>query len=161
MLNGYWWKNIINQSESGDSFKFIHSLQFCALVLRRVYNFSAWPGRRLERFNTHVSLAPFRYWLEFSKQAKHNLVPQRAPKLQDVKFSSFYFKHGHFVTLIPLEVQGRALPFWKPPINIFKEPDCHGCCSALNVCQVMLKNHILLYIRLWDFENSQLMQTYG
>ena len=25
-----------------------------------------------------------------------------------------------------LEVQGHVLPFWKPPINISKEPDCHG-----------------------------------
>ena len=41
--------------------------------------------------------------------------------------------------LMQIEVQGRALPFWKPPINIFKEPDCHGCCSALNVYQAMLK----------------------
>ena len=41
-----------------------------------------------------------------------------------------------------LEVQGRVLPFWKPPINISMEPDCHGCCSALNVCQAMLKNCI-------------------
>ena len=41
-----------------------------------------------------------------------------------------------------LEVQGRVLPFWKPLINISKEPDCHGCCSALNVCQAMLKNCI-------------------
>ena len=36
-------------------------IQFCALVLRRVYNFSAWPGRRLERCNTNDSLAPLRY----------------------------------------------------------------------------------------------------
>ena len=43
---------------------------------------------------------------------------------------------------MPLDVQGRVLPFWKPPINIFEEPDCHGCCSALNVCQAMLKNCI-------------------
>ena len=33
-------------------------LQSCALVLRSVYNFSAWPGRRLERSNTHDSLVP-------------------------------------------------------------------------------------------------------
>ena len=38
-----------------------------------------------------------------------------------------------------LEVQGCVLPFWKPLINIFKEPDCHGCWSALNICQAMLK----------------------
>ena len=117
-------------------------IQFCALVLRRVYNFSAWPGRRLEHCNTHDSLAPLRYWLEVSKKVKHDLVPQGAPKLQDVKFWSFYFKHRHLVTLMPLEVQGRVLLFWKPPINIFKEPDCHGCCSTLNVCQAMLKNCI-------------------
>ena len=40
------------------------------------------------------------------------------------------------------EVQGCILPFWKPPINISEEPDCHGCCSTLNVCQAMLKNCI-------------------
>ena len=40
---------------------------------------------------------------------------------------------------MPLEVQGRVLPFWKPPINISKEPDCHGCCSTLNISQGMLK----------------------
>ena len=40
---------------------------------------------------------------------------------------------------MPLEVQGRVLPFWKPLINIFKELDCHGCCSALNISQAMLK----------------------
>ena len=44
-----------------------------------------------------------------------------------------------------LEVQGRVLPFWKPQINISKEPDYHGCCSALNICQAMLKK---LYTRL-------------
>ena len=33
-------------------------LQSCALVLRRVYNFSAWPGRHLEPCNTRNSLAP-------------------------------------------------------------------------------------------------------
>ena len=49
-----------------------------------------------------------------------------------------------------LEVQGRVLPFWKPQINISKDPDCHGCCSTLNVCQAMLKNCIPL---------SRLMQT--
>ena len=43
-----------------------------------------------------------------------------------------------------LEVQGRVLPFWKPPINISKDPDCHGCCSALNISQVMLKIVFLL-----------------
>ena len=45
---------------------------------------------------------------------------------------------------MPLEVQGCALPFWKPPINIFKELDCNcqGCCIAQNVCQAMLKNCI-------------------
>ena len=30
------------------------SIQFCALVLRREYNFSAWPGRHLERYNTQT-----------------------------------------------------------------------------------------------------------
>ena len=44
--------------------------------------------------------------------------------------------------MAPFEVQGRVLPFWKPPINIFKEPDCHGCCCTLNLCQAMLKNCI-------------------
>ena len=43
-----------------------------------------------------------------------------------------------------LEVQGRILPFWKPLINIFKKPDCHGCFSALNISQVMLKIVFLL-----------------
>ena len=74
------------------------------------------------------------------KKVKHNHVSQGIPKLQDVKFWSFYFKLWHLVTLMPLEVQGCVLPFWKPPINISKEPDCHGCCNALNVCQAMLKN---------------------
>ena len=43
-----------------------------------------------------------------------------------------------------LEVQGRVLPFWKPPINILKEPDCHWCCSALNISQAMVKIEIYL-----------------
>ena len=33
-------------------------IQSLALVLRRVYNFFAWPDRGLERCNTHDSLAP-------------------------------------------------------------------------------------------------------
>ena len=45
---------------------------------------------------------------------------------------------------MPLEVQGPVLPFWKPLINISKEPDCHGCCSALNISQGMLK--IVFYL---------------
>ena len=117
-------------------------VQTCALVLRRVYNFSAEPGRCLEHCNTHDSLAPWRCWLEISKKVKHNLVPQAASKLQDVKVWSKNFKIWHLVTLVPLEVQGCALPFRKPPIHIFKEPDCHGCCSALNVSQAILKNCI-------------------
>ena len=40
---------------------------------------------------------------------------------------------------VPLDVQGRVLPFWKPLINIFKEPECHGCCSTLNISQAMQK----------------------
>ena len=80
--------------------------------------------------------------MEVSKKVKHELVPQRTPKLQDVKFWSFFFQIWHLVTFMYLEVQGRVLPFWKPLINISKEPDCHGCWSALNVCQAMLKNCI-------------------
>ena len=106
------------------------------------YNYSAWPGRRLKWCKTHDSLGPKIYWLEVSKKVKHDLVPQGAPKLQDVKFWSFFFQIWHLVTFMYLEVQGRVLPFWKPLINIFKEPDCHGCWSALNVCQAMLKNCI-------------------
>ena len=45
---------------------------------------------------------------------------------------------------MPLEVQGRALPFWLPPINISEVPDCHGCYSALNISQAMLKIVFLL-----------------
>ena len=45
---------------------------------------------------------------------------------------------------MPLEVQDSDLPFWKPPIKISKDPDCHGCCSALNISQVMLKIVFLL-----------------
>ena len=45
-----------------------------------------------------------------------------------------------------LEVQGRVLHFWKPHINIFKDPDCHGYCSALNISQAMLKIVFLLVI---------------
>ena len=77
-----------------------------------------------------------------SKKVKHDLVPQGAPKLQDVKFWSFFFQIWHLVTFMYLEVQGRVLPFWKPLINVSKEPDCYGCWSALNVCQAMLKNCI-------------------
>ena len=73
---------------------------------------------------------------------KGKAQPCTSQKLQKVKFSSFYFKLWHLVTLMHLKAQGRVLPFWKPPINISKEPDCHGCCSALNVCQAMLKNCI-------------------
>ena len=69
----------------------------------------------------------------------NNLVPQGVSKLQDVKFGSKNFKICHLVTLVPLEVQGCALLFWKRLINIFKEPDCHGCCSTLNISQFMLK----------------------
>ena len=65
-------------------------------------------------------------------------------KLQDVQVWNKNLKIWHPVTLVPLEVQGRVLPFWKPPINISKDPDCHGCCSALNISQVMLKIVFLL-----------------
>ena len=82
--------------------------------------------------------------MEVSKKVKHGLVPQGASKLQDVQVWSKNLKIWHPVTLVPLEVQGRVLPFWKPLINIFKEPDCHGCCSALNVSQAMLKIVFLL-----------------
>ena len=40
---------------------------------------------------------------------KQDLVPQLAPKVQDVKFSSFFFDLGQLVTLMPLEVQGLAI----------------------------------------------------
>ena len=46
------------------------------------------------------------------------------------------------MTLMPPEVQGHVLPFWKPPVNILWDLDCHWCCSTLNVCQAMLKNCI-------------------
>ena len=90
-------------------------------------------------------------WLEDSKKVKHNLVPQAASKLQDVKVWSKNFKIWNLVTLVPLKVQGCVLPFWKPPINISKDPDCHGCCSTLNISQAMLKFVSLLvsyYMRL-------------
>ena len=45
---------------------------------------------------------------------------------------------------MPLEVQGRALPFWLPPTNISEVLDCHGCYSALNISQAMLKIVFLL-----------------
>ena len=70
------------------------------------------------------------------------------------KFEGFYFLHRnrvfsnfqlwHLVTLMPLEVQGQILPFWKPLINTFQDLDCHGCCSTLKGCQAMLK--IVFYL---------------
>ena len=60
----------------------LDSLQFCALVLRRVYNFSAWPGRHLESCNTHDSLDPLRYWLKVS--------------LHELKFSCKTFQLSHW-----------------------------------------------------------------
>ena len=54
------------------------------------------------------------------------------------------FQLWHPVSLMPLEVQGHVLPFWKPPINMSQDLDCHGGCSTVNVCQAMLKNRILL-----------------
>ena len=79
------------------------------------------------------------YWLEVSKKVKHRLVTQGELKLQDVQVWSKNLKIWHPVTLVSIEVQGRVLPFWKPLINIFKEPDCHGCCTTLNISQAMLK----------------------
>ena len=46
--------NILLQNNSTDK----KLIQSCALVLRSVDNFSAWPGKRLERSNTHDSLVP-------------------------------------------------------------------------------------------------------
>ena len=120
-------KNLFQMSNLGELFIKIwmvwHQstlIQFCALVLRRVYNFSAWPGRHLERCNTHDSLAPLRYWLEVSKKVKHGLVPKEASKLQDVKVWNKNFKIWHLVTLVPLEIQGCVLPFWKPLYQYLK-----------------------------------------
>ena len=54
------------------------------------------------------------------------------------------FHLWHPVILMSLEVQVHVLPFWKPLINISKDPDSHGCCSTLNVCQTITINRNLL-----------------
>ena len=48
------------------------------------------------------------------------------------------------VTLVSLEIRGHILPFWKPPIKIYLEPDCQGGRSILKVRQAMLKSLGLL-----------------
>ena len=53
------------------------------------------------------------------------------------------FQIWHPVSLMPLEVQGHVVPFWKPPINISLDLNSHECCSTLNVCQAVFKFGIL------------------
>ena len=76
------------------------------------------------------------------RKCKIRPCTSKSIKVRGCQIFKFYFKLWHLVTLMQLEVQGGVLPFWKPPINISREPDCHGCCSALNVYQAMLKNCI-------------------
>ena len=80
------------------------------------------------------------------QKGKARPCTSRELKLQDVQVWSKNLKIWHPVTLVPPEVQGRVLPFWKPLINIFKELDCHGCFSALNISQAMLKIAIITII---------------
>ena len=68
-------------------------------------------------------------------------------------FEGFYSLHRsrvfsnfqliHLVTLMPLKVQDRVLPFWKPPINISLDLDCQGYSSSFSVKKAMLKNGFL------------------